>query len=124
MGWLSAIWEIFKVVAPHAAPHVTEAVKDRWTAKQAAVRKEREARDAQNAQEIAEVLVMLEQRMSSVDARAAATEEKVLVLEEKLSQAEARAAKNWSTARIWAIWLLAWNAVVTAVLLYLIFRRK
>jgi DNA invertase Pin-like site-specific DNA recombinase len=124
MGWWSAIWEIFKVVAPHAAPHVTEAVKDRWTAKQAAERKKREARDAQNEQEIAEVLVMLEQRMSSVDARAVATEQKVLALEEKLSQAQAQAARNWSTARIWAMWLLAWNAIVTAVLLYLILRRK
>src|SRR5262249_19296106 len=124
MGWLSAIWEIFKVVAPHAAPHVTEAVKDRWKAKQAAERKEQQVRDAQNAAEIADALVTLEQRMSSAEARAAAAEEKASALEEKLSQAEAQAARNWSAARMWAIWLLAWNTIVTAVLLYLMLRKK
>jgi methanogenic corrinoid protein MtbC1 len=125
MGWLSAIWEIFKVVAPHAAPHVTQAVRDRRTAREAAERRHlEEAHAERNAEEMAAILVALEQRMLAAESRATAAEERACVLEEKFTQAEALVTRNWATARIWIIWLLAWNAVVTAILLYLIFRRK
>jgi len=131
MGWWSAIWEIFKAVAPHAAPHVTQAVKDRWIAREAAERKERQAQEAQEAaesiHEVTEALIVLEQRMSAAEAKAAAFEEKASALEEKLAGAEAEAARNarnWATVRIWVIWLLVWNAAITAIMIYLIFRKK
>jgi len=124
MGWLSAIWEIFKVVAPHAAPHVTQAMRDRRS-REAAERKQREeAHAARNAEDIVEALVALEHRISAAEDRAAAADERTSGLQEKLAQVEAQAARNVATTRIWVVCLLAWNAVVTVVLLYLIFQRK
>jgi hypothetical protein len=123
MGLWSAIWEIFKIVGPHAAPHVSQAMKDRRAAREAAESRERQEQEARNAEEVAGVLVALEQRTSRAEAQAAAAKEKASALEQKLAEMQAQFARKWAAARVWMIGLLAWNAVLAVVVIYLVFRK-
>jgi hypothetical protein len=50
-----------------------------------------------------------------------AAEDSAAAAEQKLSLAEARMADQWAVARKWGIALLAWNALVTAALIVLLF---
>jgi hypothetical protein len=114
MGLWGVLLEIARAVAPHAAPHVARAVVD-------AAKDRRAASEASRAQtalqptnaDLAAALNYLEQRLSAAEERAATAEQ-------KLSLAAARMADQWATARKWAIALLAWNAAVTAGLIWLV----
>jgi hypothetical protein len=118
MGLWGVLWEIFKVVAPHTAPHVAQAVKERRAAGLA------EQRANAVAQEIAHEFTTLEERIAAAELKAAASEARAADAEEKLSLLQTQMAGRWATMRIWALALLAWNAVITAVLVYLLAARR
>lgn len=109
MGLWGLLFEVVKAVVPHTAPHVARAVVN-------AAKERREARTLPGTQpsneSLAGAISYLEQRLSAAEERAAAAEQ-------RLSLAEARMADKWASARKWGIALLAWNAVVTAGLIYL-----
>ena len=118
MGLWGVLWEIFKVAAPHAAPHVARAVKEHRAAGLA------EPRANAVAQEIAHEFTTLEERIAAAELKAAASEARAADAEEKLSLLQTQMAGRWATMRIWALALLAWNAVITAVLVYLLAARR
>src|SRR5262245_58459737 len=114
MGLWGVLLEIAKAVAPHAAPHVARAVVDAAKDRRAASEAQRTPDGLQpTAADLAAALTYLDQRLSAAEERAATAEQ-------KLSLAEARMADQWATARKWASALLAWNGVVTAVLIWLL----
>lgn len=113
MGLWSVLLEIAKAVAPHAAPHVARAVVDRVKERGAAVETARSESGLEPTnQNLADAVTYLDQRLS-------ATEDRAAVAEQKLALVEARTADQWTSARKWAIGLLAWNVVVTAALIVL-----
>jgi hypothetical protein len=120
VGFWTILWEITKVMAPHTAPHVVRAVAERGNRRSA-----REAGPAQpSAKDLANAISYLENRLSAAEERAATAEDKAAVMEEKLALAEARMADKWALAAKWMLALLAWNAVITGILIYLLFARR
>lgn len=125
MGLWGVLWEIFKVVVPHTAPHVARAVAGR---KPVDIGQQREQIAAK---EMADGLRTMEERVCAAEEKAAAAEhasaiatERAAAAEEKLALAEARFAGQWTLARKWIIGLLAWNALITALMIYLLVARR
>jgi len=121
MGFWSILWEIARVVVPHTAPHVARAVADRTRERRAARVPEP---DQPSAKDLASAISYLEKRLSAAEERAAAAEEKASLAEEKLVLAEARMADKWALAAKWMLALLIWNAVITAILIYVLIARR
>lgn len=115
MGLWSVLFEIVKAVAPHAAPHVTKAVvnaaKDRMGGKGAP-----EIAPLSN-EELASLLAALERRVTAAETRASAAEQELETIQTEF-------ARKWKSASIWVIALMAWNGVLTVLLIYLAFFRK
>ena len=121
MGLWGVLWEIFKVVVPHTAPHVARAVRGRQTAGFA----ERRAQAA--AKEIAQGFATMEERLAAAEEKAAAAESSAAVAEERAGAAEDRLAlaqTQWNAVRKWMLALLIWNAALTAVLIYVLVARR
>jgi len=121
MGLWGVLWEIFKVVVPHTAPHVARAVRGRQTAGIA----ERRAQAA--AKEIAQGFATMEERLAAAEEKAAAAESSAAVAEERAGAAEDRLAlaqTQWNAVRKWMLALLIWNAALTAVLIYVLVARR
>jgi hypothetical protein len=121
MAFWGVLWEIFKAVGPHAAPHVARAVAGR---KPAAIA-DRRAQAA--AREIAEGFRTMEERVAAAEEKAgaaerssAAAEERAAAAEDKLALVQAQFAAQWSAVRKWMLGLLIWNAVLTAILIYVL----
>lgn len=114
MGLWSVLFELVKAVAPHAAPHVTKAVvnaaKDRMAARTAG-----EIAVPSN-EDLASLLASLERRVTAAETRASA-------VEQELESAQIEFARKWNSGRIWVIALLAWNALLTALAIYLLVRK-
>jgi hypothetical protein len=121
MGFWTILWEIAKAVAPHTAPHVVRAVTDR-------ARERRAAREPEpqhpSREDLAGAISYLERRLSAAEERAAAADDKASLAEEKLALAEARMADKWTLAARWMLALLAWNVVITAILIYVLIARR
>ena len=125
MGFWGVLWEIVKAVGPHAAPHVARAMTQRKTVA------ESDQRTRAAVKEIAQEFSTLEQRVQAAEDRAdaaernsIAAEERAAAAEEKLTVTQAQMADQWAAARKWFIALLAWNAVVTILLIFLLFRHR
>jgi hypothetical protein len=117
MGLWGVLWEIFKVVVPHTAPHVARAVRNRQTAGIAERR----------AQAVAQGFATMEERLAAAEEKAAAAETSAAVAEERAAAAEDRLAQaqaQWNTVRKWMLALLVWNAVLTAILIYVLVVRR
>jgi hypothetical protein len=115
MGLWSVLFEIVRAVVPHAAPHVTRAVVN-------AAKERRAARDAgeievPSNQDLASLLASLERRVTLAEMRTAAAEQ-------ELETTQSEFARKWNSARTWVIALLAWNALLTALTIYLFVARK
>ena len=126
MGLWGVLWEIVKAIGPHAAPHVARAMTQRKAATAEAERRTRAA-----VEEVAQEFSTLEQRVQAAEMRAVAAEstsiaaeERAAAAEEKLALTQAQIADQWTAVRKWFIILLAWNAVVTALLIFLLFRHR
>src|SRR5215469_13760408 len=105
MGLWGVLWEIFKVVVPHTAPHVARAVRGRQTAG----------------------FAEMEERLAAAEEKAAAAESSAAVAEERAGAAEDRLAlaqTQWNAVRKWMLALLIWNAALTAVLIYVLVARR
>ena len=128
MGFWGVLWEIVKAVGPHAAPHVARAVAGR---KPVAIADRRAQAAAERMSHMAQGLATIEERLEAAEAKAeiadrnaAEAAERAAAAEEKLSQALAQSAERWNAARMWMLALLAWNVVITAVVIYLAVRRR
>jgi len=121
MGFWSILWEIARAVAPHTVPHVARAVADR-TIERGTVRRP----DVQQPSpgDLANAISYLENRLSATEERAAAADDKASLAQERLALAEARMADKWTLVARWLVALLVWNAVLTGVLIYLLFARR
>jgi hypothetical protein len=114
MGFWGVLLELARAVVPHAAPHVARAVVDAAKERRAAsAAGNSRSVDQPSNESLAEAISYLERRLSVV-------EEKASELEEKFLAAEARMAKRWEDARKLAIGVIAWNAVVTALLIAIV----
>jgi len=107
--------QVLKTAATHAAPHVAKGAVD--------IARERMAANNPPPQqgpnpieELNQVLTSFDQRIAVANQRAVEAEAQIVALQETL-------AKKVESARIWVIALLSWNAVVTIVVIYLLFRR-
>ena len=125
MGLWGVLWEIVKAIGPHAAPHVARAMTQRKTVR------ESDQRTRAAVKEIAQEFSTLEQRVQAALERAdaaeqnsIAAEERAAAAEEKLTLTQAQMADRWAAARKWFIALLAWNALVTILLIFLLFRHR
>jgi septal ring factor EnvC (AmiA/AmiB activator) len=125
MGLWGVLWEIVKAVGPHAAPHVARAMTQRKSTA------ESDRRTHAAVKEIAQEFSTLEERVQAAEERAGAAErnsiaaeERAASAEEKLALAQAQMADQWAAARKWFIALLAWNALMAAALLFLLFRHR
>jgi septal ring factor EnvC (AmiA/AmiB activator) len=123
MGLWGVLWEIVKAVGPHAAPHVARAMTQRKTVS------ESDQRTRAAVKEIAQEFSTLEERVQAAEERAGAAErnsiaaeERAAAAEEKLTVTQAQMADQWAAARKWFIALLVWNALVTILLIFLLFR--
>jgi hypothetical protein len=114
MGLWGVLWEIVKAVVPHTAPHVaraiTDAAKDRRVAAQAGLQ-------SAAVDDLHGRVELLEQHLQAAEQRAAAAEIKLGAYLDDFS-------RKWESGRKWIIALLAWNALVTAILLFLLFRHR
>jgi hypothetical protein len=115
MGLWGVLFEIVKAVAPHAAPHVTKAVvnaaKDRRASKA-----EPEITTLSN-EELASLLAALERRLTVAETREAAAEHDLEALQAEFAQ-------KWKTASMLVMSLLAWNVLVSLLLIYFAFIRR
>lgn len=121
MGFWGILWEITKAVVPHTAPHVVRAVADRGRERRAARQPEVQQ---PSPEDLAGAISYLERRLSAAEERAATADDKASLAEERLALAEARMADKWALAAKWMLALLAWNAVLTGILIYLLIVRK
>jgi hypothetical protein len=114
MGLWGVLWEIVKAVAPHTVPHVaravTNAAKDRRADELARLH-------AAPADDLYGRVESLEQRLEAAERRAATAEMRLAAYLDEFS-------RKWESSRKWIIALLAWNALVTAALLFLLFRHR
>ena len=110
MGLWGVLLDIVKTAATHAAPHVARSAVDM-------------ARERMNATRVdpqdADALEQLKQLFADFDQRIAAAEERAAAAEERLTHWQQDWDRKWANARIWIIGLLAWNAVLTGLAIYL-----
>ena len=125
MGLWGVLWEIVKAIGPHAAPHVARAMTQRKNATEV------DHRTRAAVEEISQEFSTLEQRVEAAEARAAAAErnstaaeERTAAAEENFALAQAQMDAQWATARKWFIAVLLWNALVTAILIFLLLRHR
>src|SRR5215472_4896199 len=124
MGLWGVLWEIFKVVVPHTAPHVARAVT-RQTAGIAERRAQAAAKEiAQGFATMEERLAAAEEKAAAAESSAAAAEERAAAADDRLAQAQAQMAEQWNAVRKWMLALLVWNAALTAVLIYVLVARR
>jgi hypothetical protein len=111
MGFWGVLLELARAVVPHAAPHVARVVVDAAKERRAASAAGSSQRPDQPSNEaLAEAITYLERRLS-------VAEEKASELEGKLLASENRMEERWQYARKLAIGAIAWNAVITALLI-------
>ncbi len=114
MGLWGVLLEVLKTAATHAAPHMARGAVD--------IARERMGANTPPPQgpnpieELNEVLTSFDKRIAVANQRAVEAEAQIAALQEDL-------ARKAESARIWVIALLSWNAVVTLVVIYLLFRR-
>ena len=113
MGFWGVLWEIVKAVGPHAAPHVARAMTQRKTVAESDQRTRAEQR-----------VQAAEERAGAAERNSIAAEERATAAEEKLALTQAQMADQWAAARKWFIALLAWNALITILLIFLLFRHR
>jgi len=113
MGLWGVLLEVLKTAATHAAPHMAKGAVDIA----------RERMGASNPppgpnpiEELNEVLTSFDKRIAVANQRAVEAETQIITLQQEL-------ARKAESARIWVIALLSWNALVTLVMIYLLFRR-
>jgi hypothetical protein len=121
VGFWTILWEIARAVVPHTAPHVVRAVADRNKERRAAREKDP---NQPSAGDLAGAISYLDQRLSAAEEHAAAAGERAAAAEERLAVAEAQMADKWAAAGKWMIALLAWNLVITGLVIYLLFARR
>lgn len=120
-----ALWgvliDILKTAATHAAPHVARSAVDmareRMAANDAGRRAAGSASAEEFAQELGATLAAFDQRLAAAEQRATSAEQQLTALQEYF-------ARKWASARVWVIALLAWNAVVTGLQIYVLAARK
>jgi hypothetical protein len=115
MGLWGVLIDILKTAASHAAPHVAKSAVDMARERMAASDAAR--REGGNAEELNQALSLLGQRVVAAEQRAAAAEEQLTAVQEYF-------ARKWASARVWVIALLAWNTVLTGLLIYLVVARR
>lgn len=115
MGLWGVLIDILKTAASHAAPHVAKSAVDMARERMAANKADPQATNA--VDQLHAVLSGLDQRVAAAEQRAAAAEEQLTAVQEYF-------ARKWASARVWVIALLAWNALLTALLIYLFVARR
>jgi hypothetical protein len=115
MGLWGVLLEFVRTAATHAAPHVAKSAVEIARERMGASRTE--AQGADPVEQLNQVFAAFDQRLTAAEQRAAAAEEQLTAVQERFD-------RKWASARIWVIGLLAWNAILTAVLLYVLFARK
>lgn len=114
MGLWGVLWEIVKAVAPHTVPHVARAVTNAARDRRA---EEQSRLPTAPTDDLYSRMESLEQRLEAAQKRAAAAEIRLAAYLDEFS-------RKWDSGRKWIIALLAWNALVTAALLFLLFRHR
>jgi len=114
MGLWGVLIDILKTAATHAAPHVAKSAVDMARERMAA---NDAARPGTATEDLNNALAALERRVVAAEQRAAAAEEQLTAVQEFF-------ARKWASARIWVIALLAWNGLLTGLLIYLLATRK
>jgi hypothetical protein len=121
MGLWGVLIDVLKTAASHAAPHVARTAVDLARERIAANGTSRgsgaAARAEDFAQELSAALASFDQRLIDAEKRATGAEQQLTMFQE-------RVARQWARARLWVLGLLAWNAVLTAVLLYFLVTRR
>lgn len=115
MGLWGVLLEFVRTAATHAAPHVAKGAVDIARERMNATRTEPQGVDP--VEQLNKVFSAIEQRLVAAEQRAAAAEEQMTALQDYFT-------RKWASARIWVIGLLAWNAVLTAILIYVLVARK
>jgi len=115
MGLWGVLIDILKTAATHAAPHVAKSAVDMARERMGANKAEPQAADP--VDQLNAVLSSFDQRIAAAEQRAGAAEEQLTAVQEFF-------ARKWASARVWVIALLAWNALVTGLLIYLLATRK
>jgi hypothetical protein len=111
MGLWGVLIDILKTAATHAAPHVAKSAVDMARERMNANKADPQA--ANPVEQLNAILAGFDQRISAAEQRAAAVETQLTALQEFF-------ARKWASARVWMIALLCWNAVLTALLIYLL----
>jgi hypothetical protein len=125
MGLWGVLWEIVKAVGPHAAPHVARAMTQRKNTAESDRRTHAAVKEiAQEFSTLEERVQASEERVAAAERNSIAAEERAAAAEEKLTLTQAQMAVQWSAVRKWFIILLAWNALVTALLIFLLFHHR
>lgn len=114
MGLWGVLIDILKTAATHAAPHVAKSAVDMARERMAA---NDAARPGTATEDLNNALAAFERRVVAAEQRAAAAEEQLTAVQEFF-------ARKWASARIWVIALLAWNGLLTGLLIYLLATRK
>ncbi len=115
MGLWGILIDILKTAATHAAPHVAKSAVDMARERMGANKAETQGPNP--VDQLHAVLSGFDQRIAAAEQRAAAAEEQLTAVQEFF-------ARKWASARIWVIGLLCWNAVLTALAIYLLVAHK
>jgi hypothetical protein len=114
MGLWGVLLEVLKTAATHAAPHMAKGAVD--MARERMGSGNPQPQGPNPIEELNEVLTSFDKRIAVANQRAVEAEAQIVALQEDL-------ARKAESARIWVIALLSWNAVVTAVMMYLLLSR-
>lgn len=115
MGFWNLLAGIARAVAPHAAPHiargVVDAARERMGVRNANPRPDVDPDDLNRA------LASLHERLVMAEERSAALETRAVLAEGELARQRAQ-------IKIWFLALLAWNILLTLLVVWLFFLRK
>jgi hypothetical protein len=115
MGLWGVLLEVLKTAATHAAPHMAKGAVD--IARERMASGNPQPQGPNPIEELSQVLTDFDKRIAVANQRAVEAEAQIVAMQQEL-------AKKAESARIWVIALLSWNALVTLVVIYLLFRRR
>ena len=114
MGFWGLLADIARAVAPHAAPHVARGIVNAARERMAPANAEHEAAKTDD----------LKQSLEAIQGKLSVIEERAAVAESHAFTAASQLARFQMQIRNWLVILLAWNLLVAALLVYLLFFRK
>jgi hypothetical protein len=115
MGFWNLLGTIARAVAPHAAPHLSKAVVD-------AARERMGSRNANQPQDVN--VDDLNRALATFHERLTVAEERASALETRTILAEAEVVRQRAQIKIWVVSLLAWNLLLTVLVIWLFVLRK